>query len=119
MPIWSRKRAAAPNVVELGGVAPNAKPQTAYDGLLQKLRELTRLSHAPATDRAAALRDYRAKALETSYETKKPFESPFLDRMFPYVHNEFLFNSARKLGPLAQVSHLVFGSCPIAWCRSA
>jgi hypothetical protein len=108
MPIWRRAHAVAPNVIELGGVAPDAKPENAYVGFTNRLRKLKRLNAAPREEKATELKSYRTEALKSGYHRKEPYRSPLLDVQFPYVHNEFLFNSARKIGPLAQISHLVF-----------
>jgi hypothetical protein len=89
-------------------VAPDAKPQNAHESLQLRLRQLTRLVRDTAQNRAALLSKYRKEASAASYTGPEPFRSPYLEELFPYIHNEFLFNSARKIGPLAQVSHLVF-----------
>ncbi|MBV8979195.1 MAG: DUF3422 family protein [Alphaproteobacteria bacterium] len=108
MAIWAKWRAQAPNVVALGGVAPNEVPDDAFKSLMARLRELTRIINSAPEEKAKRLEHYRDVALATGFDNLETFRSPYFDRLFPYVHNEFLFNSARKCGPLAQIAHLTF-----------
>lgn len=60
-------------------------------------------------ERKERLCRYRAMVLDgPDYLEPAHGQSPLLDRLFPYTHNEIHFNAARKVGRLARQSHIVF-----------
>jgi hypothetical protein len=106
---FRRWRADAPDITQLGGVAPDAAPTNSYISLLLRLRALSTLIRDEDTARRSqALKEYRDTALAAKPQPDAVSHPSYTDRLFPYIHNEFLFNSARKIGPLAQITHLAF-----------